>query len=196
MSLDYQMFSIINGLAGHWHFLDFIMAAVAKWGVVVYGLPLVYLWFKKAGHDQITNNRKGVIRVVLSAGIALAINQIIGLAYFRPRPFAAHHVTLLLDRSPDPSFPSDHATGATAVTACVWGVSKGWGIILAVMSLVLVFSRIYCGTHYPADILGGILTGLAGNYLAAKLWPRLDGIAGRLIRTWDLLAHKLPGAYK
>ena len=194
MKLDYLVFSIINSLAGHSHFLDFIMVMVAKWGVVVYGIPLVYLWFKKANHERITKNRKGVIKVVLSAGIALGINQIIGLVYFRPRPFAAHHVTLLLDRSSDPSFPSDHATGSTAITAGIWRVNKGWGIILTIMSLILVFSRIYCGTHYPADILGGIFTGLAGNYLAAKLWPRVDGIAGRLIKTWDVLANKLPGA--
>lgn len=194
MNLDYIIFSIINGLAGHSPYLDLIMAAVARWGVVVYGIPLVYLWFKKVRHGQTTKNRKRVIKVLLGAGIALGINQIIGLAYFRPRPFAAHHVTLLLDRSPDPSFPSDHATGSTAVTAGIWGVNKGWGIILTVMSLVLVFSRIYCGTHYPADILGGIFTGLAGNYLAAKLWPGVDGIAGKLIKTWDGLANKLPGA--
>lgn len=194
MNMDYEIFSKINGFAGHFPFLDLIMVAVAKWGVFVYGVALVSLWFKKASPGQITKNRKGVIKVFLSTGIALGINQIIGLAYFRPRPFANHPVTLLLDRSPDPSFPSDHATGATAVTASIFGENKGWGTILTAMSLVLVFSRIYCGTHYPLDIMGGILTGLIGSYLAGKLWPYVDGIAEKLIKVWDNLVDMFAGA--
>ena len=194
MNLDYEIFSKINGLAGHFPYLDLIMVAVAKWGVLVYGVALVCLWFKKVSPGQMTKNRKGVIKVILSAGIALGINQIVGLTYFRPRPFATHHVTLLLDRSPDPSFPSDHVTGATVVTASIFGVNKAWGIIFTAMSLVLVFSRIYCGTHYPTDILGGILTGLLGNYLAIKLWPYVDGIADKFIKIWDDLVDKFAGA--
>lgn len=194
MSLDYEIFSKINSLAGHFPYLDLFIVAVAKWGILVYGIALVGLWFKKNNPGQMMINRKGVLKVVFSAAIALGINQIIGLAYFRPRPFAAHNVTLLLDRSPDPSFPSDHATGATAFTASIYGENKTWGTILTVMSLVLVFSRVYCGTHYPLDILGGMVTGLIGSFMANRLWPYMDGIAGKLVTIWNHLVDKSAGA--
>lgn len=193
MNLDYEIFSKINGLAGHFPYLDLFMVTVAKWGALLFGIALVGLWLKKARPEQMMKNRKGVLKVILTAAIALGINQIIGLAYFRPRPFATNNVTLLLDRSTDPSFPSDHAAGATAVTASIFGENKAWGTILTVMSLVLFFSRVYCGTHYPLDILGGMVTGLTGSYIANKLWPYLDGIAGKLVMIWNLLVDKSTG---
>lgn len=193
MNLDYEIFSKINGLAGRFSYLDPAMALVARWGAVVYAIALLSVWFKKAVPGQTIKNRKGVLKVILSAGIALGINQIIGLLYFRPRPFAGHNVTLLLGRSPDPSFPSDHATGATAVTASIFVQNKAWGTILTVLSLVLFVARVYCGVHYPLDITGGIFTGLVGSYAADKLWPRVDGPAGKLIGIWDNLINKLAG---
>lgn len=194
MNWDYQLFSKINNLAGHSSFLDLALLAIAKWGVIFYGIALAVLWFKKEPHEQIFKTRKGVIKVVLSAGIALVINQMIGLVYFRPRPFATHEVNLLLDRSPDPSFPSDHATGAASVTASIFRENKIWGTILTVISLLLFFSRIYCGTHYPLDILGGMSTGFLGTYIANKLWPHVDGVAGRLVGLWDHVLGKSTGA--
>lgn len=193
MNLDYEIFSKVNGLAGHFSYLDLAMVLVAKWGVVVYGIALLSIWFKKAGHGQMMKNRKAALRVVLGAVIAFGINQLIGLLYFRPRPFAAHNVTLLLSHSPDSSFPSDHATGATAVTAGTFWENKTWGTILTVLSLVLFIARIYCGVHYPLDIIGGIFTGLAGSYFANKLWPYVDGLAGKLIGIWDNLVNMFAG---
>lgn len=194
MNWDYQIFSKINNLAGHSSYTDLAMVAIAKWGVIFYGIALAALWFKKGHHEQVFKTRKGVIKVVLSAGIALFINQMIGLAYFRPRPFATHEVILLLDRSPDPSFPSDHAAGAASITASILGENKTWGMILTVISMLLFFSRIYCGTHYPLDILGGISTGFLGTYTANKLWPHVDGFAGRLVGLWNHVLGKSAGA--
>lgn len=191
MNLDYMLFSKINSLAGHSHYLDLFMVMIAKWAVLVYGIALVLLWFKKGSSDEVLRNRKGVLRICLSAAIALGINQVIGLFFFRPRPFATHKVTLLLDRSPDPSFPSDHATGATAITASFFGFNNTLGKIFAFISLLLVFSRVYSGTHYPFDILGGILTGLIGSFIAQKLWPYVDGIVEKLIGLWDYIVAKL-----
>ncbi|MDF9408894.1 MAG: Undecaprenyl-diphosphatase BcrC [Pelotomaculum sp. PtaB.Bin013] len=91
-------------------------------------------------------------------------------------------------------FPSDHATGATAVTASIFGKNKRWGTILTVMSLALVFSRVYCGTHYPLDILGGMVTGLIGSFMANRLWLYMDGIAGKLVTIWAHLIDKSTGA--
>ena len=53
-------------------------------------------------------------------------------------------------------------------------LDKRRGILLTMMSVLLIFSRVYCGTHYPLDVLGGVGIGLLGSYLANKLWPRVE----------------------
>ncbi|MDO7712953.1 MAG: phosphatase PAP2 family protein [Schleiferiaceae bacterium] len=59
-------------------------------------------------------------------------------------------------------FVSSHA----ATLFAAWGVmqaskaSKNWLLALGLWALVVSYSRIYLGLHYPADILGGMLLGL------------------------------------
>ena len=59
-------------------------------------------------------------------------------------------------------FVSSHA----ATLFAAWGVmqaskaSKNWLLALGLWALVVSYSRIYLGLHYPADILGGMFLGL------------------------------------
>lgn len=69
------------------------------------------------------------------------------------------------------SFPSGHATVAvgfygalTLLLAYRLGGWKRWSMVAAGVALVILigFSRLYLGVHYPTDVLAG--------YLAAPLW--------------------------
>jgi membrane-associated phospholipid phosphatase len=87
------------------------------------------------------------------------------------------------------SFPSGHAAAATLfygfLTAFLLAHlrSRGWKaavIAIAVTMVLLVgFSRVYLGAHYPSDVVGGIVEGLAWLLLClggiAKLRRRRRG---------------------
>lgn len=79
-------------------------------------------------------------------------------------------------------FPSNHAQTGGVV---LWGylasrVRRGWFTALAVLMALLVgFSRVYLGIHFPQDVLGGWLLG----GLALLLWLRYeDRLAAALHR--------------
>lgn len=74
------------------------------------------------------------------------------------------------------SFPSNHSANA-ATFAVLWFFLMGpkQGLLAVGAALIIGFSRVYLGVHYPSDILGGfILGGLIGGVSAWLLsWPRL-----------------------
>jgi membrane-associated phospholipid phosphatase len=105
------------------------------------------------------------------------LNLVLKLAFHRPRPELAF---VHLDTY---SFPSGHATAATAVyTLLGWLAVRRLGgtlwrvaIVLgtAVVIVAVGFSRLYLGVHYLSDVLAGTTAGLAWA-LAAILVATID----------------------
>ena len=73
------------------------------------------------------------------------------------------------------SFPSNHAanTACVALLAAIF-FRRGW--LAFFPALVVSYSRIYTGSHWPSDVLGGIALGLGMALLtlllAESLWRR------------------------
>jgi hypothetical protein len=121
------------------------------------------------------------ITVALAVGLGLAANHLLGDLWFRSRPYdASSSIHLLRPASPDPSFPSDHATAASAITLVVLTASLWLGGVLAAESLALFVGRIAVGLHYPSDILGGFFVALiaatAAHIIVRSLRRRIPDV--------------------
>jgi undecaprenyl-diphosphatase len=191
--MDYSLYKDINGLTGN-SFIDGMFTLLAK------DLPgamvvLVALTFLVPWAHLRWQRRDGAVLGTVSAGLALLVNQPITHLVDRPRPYLAHpaHSHLLIARSADPSFPSDHATGAFALAFGVWLYDRAIGSALLVVAGVLSFSRVYVGTHYPGDVVAGALIGVAmagALYIASPTRRLVEGFALRAGRVWDGLLHR------
>src|SRR5205823_12433323 len=126
---------------------------------------LVALTFLAPWGARRAERRSGAVLATASAGLALLLNQPISHLVDRIRPYLAHpaHAHLLITRSHDPSFPSDHATGAFALGFAVWLYDRTVGAVLLILAALLAFSRVYVGTHYPGDVVAGALIGIAAG---------------------------------
>lgn len=64
------------------------------------------------------------------------------------------------------SFVSSHATNTFAVAAFLLNVFrvKPFQVLILFWAALVSYSRVYLGVHYPADILGGAILGLACGY--------------------------------
>lgn len=176
--MDYQTFHFINQFAGQSGILDSLMIGLAKYGVILMALPLLSLWFRGKVADEA---KKAALLSLLSMAIALLINQIIGHLYFRQRPFAFHEVNLLLNKSSDPSFPSDHSAFVFAIATMIWLKDRRIGAFALGIAFLVGISRVFVGTHYPGDILGGALIGLGSSLIVWNLRNRLDPITSFLV---------------
>lgn len=194
MSVDAGLQHLINGWAGASHLLDGLMVALATDGVFVYPLALLGVYF--APHPDRRRRRRLGIYAAASALIALGINVLIGMLWYRPRPFVADPagVHLLVRHGVDSSFPSDHATLAFAVSAGLWAIGPAWRWPLLILSALIAFARVFVGAHWPTDVIAGAILGSAVARVVLGLGPRLDPLLDRLLDALGPLGRDTPPA--
>ncbi|MFH1997340.1 MAG: undecaprenyl-diphosphatase [Patescibacteria group bacterium] len=164
--MDFQLFQIINNLAEKNIWLDSFIMFCAEYLIFVLILIVIYLFF----NFRKTNQKYKLFFLASgSAVVSWLVNQWIALFYFRQRPFITHDVIQLVHHSPSKSFPSDHTAVAFALALSIYLLNKKWGVIALIFAFFIAFSRIFCGLHYPLDILSGIITASASILLLRKI---------------------------
>ncbi|MEO5596714.1 MAG: phosphatase PAP2 family protein [Lysobacteraceae bacterium] len=141
---------------GHDRFFVLVSKLGYLWGVIPLDVAIL-LWLAATKR----------FRPGLFFGVAVIGSAILNIAakmYFaRVRP------DLWLSIAPETSysFPSGHAMGsatlATALILLCWHARARWPVVIVATSFALLvsFSRIYLGVHFPSDILAGWLAAIA-----------------------------------
>lgn len=115
-----------------------------------------------------------LLAVLSFSGIASQlIKHLVGRA--RPRLIDAvgpYHFDLFSLRSVLASFPSGHTTTVFAIFGALTLLSPRFGPAFLLLALPVAASRIIVGAHYPSDVGGGIVLGLASALLVARLFAR------------------------
>ena len=142
-------------LAASW--LIYVAAAV---------VPALWIWGRHTA-------RGALLVTVLGVGAALSVNQLLGLLWYEPRPFVIGLGHTLAFHAVENSFPSDHATfmwslGFALITT---GAARTWGTLVCFAGLLIAWSRIYLGLHFPVDMTASFLIGVAGGGLAGAALP-------------------------
>ena len=103
----------------------------------------------------------------LSLLVCVSLGEILKYTVMRPRPFLEIPELVPLVAPPTSySFPSVHTVSSFSVAWIIlWSPLSG-KVRYAVFSfaLLMAFSRLYVGVHYPSDVLAGMLLALAGSY--------------------------------
>jgi undecaprenyl-diphosphatase len=156
MSWSQKMFLKINNMVGKnklrdtffyvcGQYLIWVLVVSCAGSFFVYGEDIVSLGFF-------------VVPTLLAFGFSY------GFAYIFPhrRPIVEHPTIaeLIVPLSTWKSFPSDHTIAALLLSYGVFLFSGSWilfGVCL-LLAMCVMMGRVYCGVHYPRDIMGGIMT--------------------------------------
>lgn len=183
------LFSLINGMANGSVLLDGFMIIVSKAVPYLYILILLGLYlqgfrkgnFKLRGESFAT----GVLLVLCLIG-----SYILGSLFYENRPFVDHpDAILILNHAADASFPSDHAVGTMAIACGILFYCWRLGTWMVYGSVLVGFSRVFVGNHYPGDILGAfilvwVITAVYNKTIRRGVVRAYRGLDRRLMRLY------------
>lgn len=162
MSLNSALFLAINGSATspHWLTALALFATNHLPQLMAGGIAGVFV----AGDRQV---KLRVLHVLIAMAMAWLLARL--TQHFIPvdRPFVLGLGKQLLPHAASPSFPSSHASVAFGfATAVALTAGRAYWALLALAAAVLVaWSRVYLGLHFPSDVLAGALVGATSAWL-------------------------------
>ncbi|MED3996339.1 undecaprenyl-diphosphatase [Peribacillus frigoritolerans] len=167
---DYEWFKFINSKVQQYPLIDNIMIFFAEYVQYAFVLLILLLWLLNK-----SNFRVIAFQAMVSFTLAYSINRIIELFIYRERPFISHEIIQLIEHSANSSFPSDHATSAIAIAVTLWLSSHRFKYSWFILAIIVAFSRVWVGVHYPLDVVAGVLNGVIiavfTHYLLFKVKP-------------------------
>jgi undecaprenyl-diphosphatase len=172
--IDQEVFLFLNNLGNpawdaFWNLITNKFTSIPFYGL------LLYLLYRGLGL------KKTLITLLFVAGLITMTDQLANLfkhGFERPRPCRqegvmemARYVAVRCGRF---GFFSAHAASSAALTIFLGTILrrywKGSLIVLAGWALLVSYSRIYVGVHYPGDILVGWFFGSLLGWLFYRLW--------------------------
>lgn len=129
---------------------------------------VVILMTLVAGMFLALNDRRVSAILLIAATVGgMALNLLLKLHYHRPRPHIFPWETHVVSSS----FPSGHAMNAIIVYGTIAYIAASLTrrtsiravtqILAATVIIAICASRVYLGVHYPSDVVGGFIIGMA-----------------------------------
>lgn len=153
--MNIQLFLLINKLAGSSKMLDWFMIFCARYLILTIPILILYFWFLRKKHR---GYKSLALLITIIVTISLLFSWGISSLHYHPRPLAMHLGTALMHHPLDSSFPSDHAVAMFALAFTFWYLGKRkWGTFLFILATLVGGARVFCGVHFPFDIIGSFL---------------------------------------
>lgn len=173
LEYDTELFLFLNNLGSStWDVLW--LAITEKLTFIPLYAVLLFLLYKKFGAKSLL---VFVVVVALMITFTDQITNVFKRGFMRPRPCGEadliNHMRFIAVRCGKYGFFSGHSSNSMAAAVFAGLMLKPYYknliFILLFWSVVVAYSRIYVGVHYPLDILCGLTFGAIGGFIFYKL---------------------------
>lgn len=167
---DLSILHFVNAFAQHSIAVDELMWFLTRNVLALGGVSFFlfwYAWFQRS--DARSESQEFLLFGFVAAIVSLAVARVLASGLpFRLRPLHDASVPFRLPYGSDlsalmnwSSFPSDHATVFFGLAATLVFVSRPLGGVALFHAIFVVsLPRIYCGIHYPTDVIAGAFLGI------------------------------------
>ena len=169
IKIDHAIFHFINDTITN-PVLDWLMPIITNENNIAIPLLIFWLWL------MIFNGKRGKIVAILLL-VAVGLTDVIAAQFIKPwigriRPSHSmiENINLLMPKGGKYSFVSNHAANTMSAAMIIGYFYRKWWFVVISISLIVGFSRVYVGVHYPFDVLGGWLFGFSIAWLIISIW--------------------------
>lgn len=168
---DFQIYYHLYRLTTAHHYAYNIAYFFARYGIVLFFLSFIYLVIKR--------KIPAFLCTLLAMGVAGLVDLLVFMFWQRPRPFITYdalvHPNITGMYADISSFPSSHTyiVFAIATSVFLYGHRK-LGSFLFLLAIGVAVGRIAVGLHYPSDVIGGGILGIASGVLVYFLFNQWE----------------------
>ena len=121
--------------------------------------------------------KTGVIMMAALLADVLLCNVFIKNLVARTRPYeVVDGLKLLIEKQSDYSFPSGHTGSSFASAIVLWKeLPRKYGVMALIVAVLIAYSRLYVGVHYPSDVLAGVVIGTVLALVSVWLVKKIQG---------------------
>ncbi|MFE2874502.1 phosphatase PAP2 family protein [Streptomyces roseus] len=181
-AVDGNLYTWLTGLAQRAPSrLDGLVTAWSTYGLALFAVLMVLAWWRARASAEAARTAMALAAPLVVVA-AFLVDTGIKSVFREQRPCQTLH-TVTLEACPplgDWSFPSNHAAIAAAAATALWLTDRRLAAIAVPAALLMAFSRVWVGAHYPHDVALGLAVGALVAWLLTRTARRATPLVQRL----------------